>query len=130
MMPIVKIFVRRGKPAKYRKALLDSVHKALVNSIKIPDHDRSQMLFEFEKSGFEAPANKTDNVTMIEIIMFKGRSAVAKKRLYAEIVSNLARKPGIVKDDILVILHEEPLENWGVRGNPADEVDLGFRIDV
>jgi len=33
--------------------------------------------------------------------------------------------------DVLIVLHEPPLENWGVQGGlPAWEVDLGFELDV
>ncbi len=63
--------------------------------------------------------------------MFKGRSFEAKKQLFQAIVDNLAKNPGIKGDDIIIVLHEPPLENWGIRGGkPASEVDIGFRIDV
>ena len=37
---------------------------------------------------------------------------------------------GIAASDILIVLHEPPLENWGVRGVPASELDLGFNLKV
>lgn len=130
-MPLVKIEIRAGKSAEYKKAILDGVHQALVQSIRIPDHDRIQRLYELDAGNFEASPNKTDNITIIEITMFKGRSIKAKKQLYKTIVDNLAKNPGIKGDDITIVLHEPPLENWGIRdGKPAKEVDLGFKLDV
>jgi len=130
-MPLVKIEIREGKSREYKKALLDGVHQALVHSIKIPDYDRTQRLYELDADNFEAPPNKTDNITLIEIVMFKGRSIEAKKQLYKTIVNNLAENPGIKGDDITIVLYEPSLENWGIRGGkPASEVDIGFRIDV
>lgn len=130
-MPLVKIEIRKGKSSEYKKALLDGVHRALVQTIKILDHDRTQRLYELDADNFEASPNKTDNITVIEIVMFKGRSIEAKKQLYKTIVSNLAENPGIKGDDIIIVLHEPSLENWGIRGGkPANEVDLGFKIDV
>ncbi|MBI5680795.1 MAG: tautomerase family protein [Methanobacterium sp.] len=130
-MPLVKIEIRKGKSAEHKKAILDGVHDALVKSIKIPDHDRFQRLYELNNENFESPPNKTDNVTLIEITMFKGRTMSAKKDLYKAIVDNLAKNPGIDGDDIVIILIEPPLENWGIRGGkPANEVDLGFNINV
>jgi phenylpyruvate tautomerase PptA (4-oxalocrotonate tautomerase family) len=130
-MPLVKIEIRKGKSSEYKKALLDGVHRALVQTIKILDHDRTQRLYELDADNFEAAPNKTDNITVIEIVMFKGRSIEAKKQLYKTIVNNLAENPGIKGDDIIIVLHEPPLENWGIRGGkPANEVDLGFKIDV
>ncbi|MDH7576989.1 MAG: tautomerase family protein [Bacillota bacterium] len=55
----------------------------------------------------------------------------AKRKLYQVIVNNLARDPGINGRDIMIVLHEPPLENFGVRGGkPASEVELTHRIDV
>lgn len=113
------------------QALRDGVHSALVQAFKIPEHDRYQILHELDAEHFEAPPAKTEKVTMIEITAFKGRSNEAKKALYGAIVENLAKNPGIMGDDIIIIVHEPPLENWGIRGGkPASEVNVGFKIDV
>jgi len=29
-----------------------------------------------------------------------------------------------------LVVHEIPTENWGIRGVPASEIDLGFEIHV
>ncbi len=130
-MPLVRITIRSGKSSNYRKALLDGAHNALVQAFKIPENDRYQILQEHDPEHFEAPQAKTENITLIEITAFKGRSNEAKKELYRAIVENLAKNPGIKGDDILIIIHEPPLENWGIRGGrPASEVNIGFRVDV
>ena len=130
-MPLVKIDIRKGKSEEYKKAILDGIHDALVEAIKIPDNDRFQRLYELENNNFEAPDGKTDNVTIIEITLFKGRTIDAKKALYKAIIDNLASNPGIDGDDITIVLIEPPLENWGVKGGkPASEVDLGFKINI
>lgn len=127
-MPLVKIEIRKGKSKEYKKALLDGVHPALVQSIRIQDYDRKQRLYELDADNFEAPSG---DITIVEITMFKGRSIKAKKQLFRAIVDNLAENPGIKGDDIIIVLHEPPLENWGIRGGkPACEVDIGFKIDV
>lgn len=49
------------------------------------------------------------------------------RALYREIVSGLAA----AAEDVSIVLHEPPMENWGVRGGvPASEVDVGFRVDI
>ncbi|MGZ7209199.1 MAG: tautomerase family protein [Methanobacterium sp.] len=130
MCPLVKIEILKGKSEEYKKALLDGIHDALVESIKIPDNDRFQRLYELEEDNFEYPDTKTDNVTIIEIVMFQGRSIDSKKALYESIICKLDLDPGIDGEDITIVLHESPLENWGIRGKPASEVDLGFNINV
>ena len=78
-MPLVKIEIRKGKSEEYKKSLLEGVHWALVQALKIPDSDRKQRLYELDADNFE---NNTDNAALIEITMFKGRSFAAKKELY------------------------------------------------
>ncbi|WP_197050470.1 tautomerase family protein [Methanobacterium formicicum] len=130
-MPLVKIEIRKGFSSEYKKAILDGVHQALVDALEIPDSDRFQRIYELDREDFECPPDRTDAVTMIQITMFPGRSFNAKKKLYQAIVKNLGENPGIDGHDILIILLEPPMDNWGIRGGkPASEVDLGFKIDV
>jgi len=130
-MPLVKISLRKGNDADYKRALLDGVHAALVEAFRIPDHDRHQQIYELDESNFEIPPTKSKGFVVIEIIAFRGRSLEAKKRLYSAVVRNLGSSPGISCDDILIILHESPTENWCIReGRPASETGVGFKIDV
>lgn len=123
--------MRAGKPAQYKKALLDGVHQALVETFKIPDYDRNQKIYEFTPENLEIPANKTADCIVIEITAFQGRSMAAKKNLYKNIVDELSARIGIAGDDVTIILQEVPMENWGVRGGmPASEVDIGFKVKV
>lgn len=130
-MPLVKIELVKGKNPEYKKALLNGVHQALVDCFNIPDDDRIQRLYELEKENFEISTNKTENFVLIELTVFKGRSFEAKKKLYEAIVDNLESALGIKRTDVLIVINEPSLENWGVAGGkPASEVDLGFKIDV
>jgi phenylpyruvate tautomerase PptA (4-oxalocrotonate tautomerase family) len=128
-MPLVKVSLLKGRSIEEKKALLDAIHAALLDAFKIPENDRNQRIFEFEPENFDIPEEKTSNYTMIEIDVFPGRSLDAKRKLYQKIVQNLNEQ--IQPNDILVVLKEPPLDNWGVRGGmPASEIDLGFKLDV
>jgi phenylpyruvate tautomerase PptA (4-oxalocrotonate tautomerase family) len=129
-MPLVTITLMKGKSKEFKKTILAEVHEALVAAFKIPDHDRNQRVIEIEPENLEYPAGNTENFMTIELTVFPGRTLHAKKALYHEIVARL-QKLKIPPSDILIILHEPPLENWGIRGGyPASEVNIGFRIDV
>ena len=130
-MPIVRIEIYKGFDSRHKKKILDGVHRALVDSFKILDSDRNQLIYEFDDDSFERSANKSRLFTIIEITVFKGRSREAKRMLYQKIVENLKTSPGIEPKDILITLNEPDLVNWGVNGGKcADETDLGFKIDV
>jgi 4-oxalocrotonate tautomerase family enzyme len=129
-MPLVRVEIEKGNSPEFKKALLDGIHQALVETIKIPDDDRRQRLYELDAEHFEH-TGRSHLYTIIEITMFKGRSNEAKKALYRRVVDLLEVNPGIPANDITIVIHEPPLENWGIRGGyPASEVDLGFKIKV
>ena len=129
-MPLVRIEILEGRPAPERKQLLQAVHAALVEAFGIPEDDRTQRLVEHDPESFEIPPGRSDRYTLVEITAFPGRSPTAKRALYKAIVRNLG-EVGVPADDAFIVLHEPSMENWGIRGGrSADEVDLGFRVDV
>lgn len=130
-MPLVKVEIIEGRSREYKKAILDGIHNALVEVFKIPDDDRIQRLYELSTNNFELASFKSDKFVLIEMTVFEGRSIEAKRALYSGIVRNLDDNPGIQGNDITIVLHEVPLDNWGIRGGkPGSEVDLGFKINV
>lgn len=110
---------------------MDGVHKALADCFKIPDGDRIQRLYELDRDNFEIPPNRTEDFILIELTVFKGRSFETKKKLYNSIVENLENLLGVKRTDILIVINELPLENWGIAGGkPACEVNMGYKIEV
>jgi phenylpyruvate tautomerase PptA (4-oxalocrotonate tautomerase family) len=129
-MPLIRVEIREGWSPAEKAGLLDAMHAAAVEALRIPDEDRTQILTEHPAEAFELPPGKGERFTLAEITMFAGRSLDAKRRLYRAVVTNLGRL-GIPPSDVLIVLHEVPLENWGIRGGtPASDVDLGYEIGV
>ena len=129
-MPLVRLEVREGRSATQKLALLDAVHAALVEALGIPDHDRLQRIVEHAGEDFELPPGSSDDFVLVEVTMFAGRSQQAKRRLYQALVRNFGDL-GVASTDVMVVLHEPPMENWGIRGGQmASEVDLGFQVHL
>ena len=129
-MPLVRIEILEGRSVEERRQLFQAIHEALVATLAIPDDDRTQRIVEYEPANFEIPPGSSDRYTLIEITAFPGRSRSAKAALYEAIVLRLG-DIGIDAGDVSIVLHEPPIENWGVRGGrPADEVDLGYQLDA
>ena len=130
-MPIVRVEMYHGFDAGYKKRILDGVHQALVDSFRIPDADRNQLLYEFDEAHFDRSANKSKSFVIVSITAFKGRSRETKRLLYQKIVENLKLSLGINPNDILITMNEPELVNWGIHGGKcADETDIGFDIVV
>ena len=127
-MPLVHVQLRAGRSAGEKKAILDGIHAALVEAFEIPDVDRNQLVHEYAEGDFEA--RHGPGAVFVELVVFPGRSPDAKRKLYAGIAANLARA-GVEPQRTLVVLHEPPLANWGIRGGrAATDVDIGFKLDV
>jgi phenylpyruvate tautomerase PptA (4-oxalocrotonate tautomerase family) len=129
-MPLVRIEILKGRPAPEKERLLQAVHDALVEAFGIPDGDRTQRLVEHDRENFEIEAGRSEKYTLVEITAFPGRSDGAKRALYKAIVRNLG-SVGVPATDVLIVISEPPMANWGIRGGKsADEVDLGFQVEV
>jgi phenylpyruvate tautomerase PptA (4-oxalocrotonate tautomerase family) len=128
-MPIVKIEVCRSRPTEQITAMINAVYQAQLVAFKLPEDDKQIRYVEHRPECFPVPPGKTENFTFIEFQIFPGRSLAAKRQLYQGVVAGLG-KLGIQPSDITIVLHEPPLENWGLRGLPASEVDLGFNLNV
>lgn len=129
-MPISRIEVRRPRPADEVQALIEALYLAQRAALKVPEGDRHIRYVEHRPEHFAVPPGKSGNFTYVEINLFPGRSLDAKRALYQEIVRRFGEL-GIAPGDILIVLHEPPQENWGIRGGqPACEVDLGFSLKV
>jgi phenylpyruvate tautomerase PptA (4-oxalocrotonate tautomerase family) len=129
-MPLVKIETRRWMTQDAKRAVLNAVHGALVAAFKIPDSDRNQRIIEHDPDDFEASDGKGERYTIVTIDAFAGRSLEAKRQLYRELAERLG-VVGIPPVDLLVVVHDIPLENWGLRGGlAACDIDLGFQVKV
>ncbi|ODT72892.1 MAG: 4-oxalocrotonate tautomerase [Pelagibacterium sp. SCN 63-23] len=128
-MPSTRIETRKGWLGAQKREFVEAVQAALVAGILIPEGDRCVRLAEYDEDAFIVGADKGPRYCVIEISMFSGRSLDAKRRLYAELTTRLAMF-GLAVQDLKVILHEVPRENWGLRGGPGSEIDLGFKVDV
>jgi phenylpyruvate tautomerase PptA (4-oxalocrotonate tautomerase family) len=129
-VPLARIEVRRQRSAEEAQAMIEAVYHALREALKVPEHDRQIRYIEHKPEHFAVPPGRTENYTLVEISMFPGRSAAAKKALFRGIVKRFEAL-GIPPQEVFILLHEPPLENWGLRGGiPASELDLGFNLKI
>lgn len=128
-MPSTRIETRRGWLGERRRDFVEAVQRALLAGILIPETDRCVRLIEIDPDAMIAPPHAGLGYTVIEISLFTGRSLEAKRRLYAAMAEELAPF-GLAAHDIKIILHEVDRQNWGLRGLPGSEIELGFKVDV
>ena len=116
-MPLVRVSIREGQSSEYRAAVGDAIHRAMIDTINVPADDRFQIFTEHRPDGLVFDAGylgitRSEGFLAIQITLNLGRTLDQKRALYARIAANLAEKPGIRPEDVLINLVEVPKENW------------------
>lgn len=126
-MPLIRISMRRGRPASEPAAIVDGVYRALRDTFEVPEndlfavihqHDAGEFVFDATYFGFE----RTAGLVIIQLTVANTRGVTQKKKLYAAIAENLQREPGLKPDDIFISLVEVKREDWSFGGGIAQYV--------
>jgi 4-oxalocrotonate tautomerase len=125
-MPLVRIALREGKPAAYRRAIADEVHRAIVEVASVPELDRFQILTEHAAGDLIYDAaylgvKRTDDIVMIQITLNQ-RSQAVKVAIYKAIAERLKRNPGVRTEDVLISLVPVTPEDWSFGEGKAQYV--------
>ena len=128
-MPLVNIYLQDIWNENQIRAISDDIHESLVNAFKIPNDDYNHRIIKLSGKDFIHSERKTENCIFIEMYIFPGRSREAKQILYEEIFRKMKRH-GIEQNDLIIVLNEPLLVNWGMNGKPGDEIEIGFNLEV
>ena len=125
-MPLVRIAFREGKPAQYRQAVANEVHRALVEAASVPELDRFQILTEHSPGDLiydpdYLDIKRTDDIVMIQITLNQ-RTQQVKVALYKAIADRLAKNPGVRPEDVLISLVPVSPEDWSFGNGKAQYV--------
>ena len=129
-MSQVKIYGHRATLQRQRGALSEAIHAAVVQALSFPPDKRFHRFIELEPEDFIHPADRSENYTIIEISMFVGRTEAAKRELIRGLFREIEARCGIAPQDVEITIFETPKANWGIRGLPADELTLNYRVNV
>jgi phenylpyruvate tautomerase PptA (4-oxalocrotonate tautomerase family) len=115
-VPLVRIDVIKGRTAAQRRSLGDAVHRALVETIGVPEKDRFQVIAEHEANELVYDRDylgikRTDGIVIVQITLSSGRTLEQKRRLYRRITENLAYLD-VRPEDVWINLVETARENW------------------
>lgn len=127
-MPLVRIDLRAGKSAEYRKALGDGVHRALIEAMAVPADDRFQVITEHAPEGLiydpqYLGVRRSDNVVLVQITLSAGRKPQQKRKLFKRMAEILAETLGLEPADLVISLVEVVWENWSFGNGEAQYMD-------
>jgi hypothetical protein len=116
-VPLVRVSLRKGKPAAYRKAILDGIYGAMRSAFEVPEEDRFMVINEHDEADFSYSKTylgiaRTDDLILIQITANNTRTTEKKKAFFRQLVDNLKADPGVRPEDVFINLVEVVPENW------------------
>ena len=116
-MPLVRIDLRRGKPAPYLVALRNGVYEALRETFEVPENDRFILVNQHVADEFDCDPGylgiaRGEDLVIVQIFCANTRGVTQKKALYRCIAAKLAADPGLRTEDVFINLVETARENW------------------
>ncbi|WP_020618288.1 tautomerase family protein [Paenibacillus daejeonensis] len=125
-----KIYGLKDRLNPIKAELSDIIHATVITAFQLPADKRFQRFFPMDREDFYYPEDRSDAYTVIEVSMFEGRSVETKKQFYRLLFQAIQSQLGIDPQDVEITITETPRANWGIRGLPADELNLNYRVDV
>ena len=129
-MAQVKIYGLKSHLDMYKGAISKAVHQSVMSALEYPPEKKFHRFIALDQGDFIYPDDRSEKYIIVELSMFEGRSIGAKKALINQLYSNIGTEAGIGHQDIEITIFETPKENWGIRGMPADELKLGYKVEV
>ena len=116
-MPLVRVSLRKGKPAAYRKAILDGIYQAMISTFNVPNEDRFMVINEHDEPDFSYSPTyfdiaRSDDLILIQLTVSNTRNVEQKKALFRRIVDNVRESPGVRPEDVFINLVEVDPANW------------------
>ena len=128
-MAQVKIYGLRESLAPIRGQLSEAIHACVVEALGLPPEKRFHRFLPLEPEDFVYPAERSKSYTILEIVMFAGRSVETKRALIRLLFERLG-KLGIAPADLEITILEAPRHDWGIRGLPGDALELTYKIET
>ena len=126
-MPFARVTLLKGKPDEYIAAVSDSIHQALVDKYEVPPTDKFQAFHElepgrliFDRHYFGGP--RSDDFLVIAITAGRPRTTATKQAFYKRLVELLGDKPGVRKEDVMVIIGTSERDEWSFSSGEAQMV--------
>ncbi len=129
-MAQVKISGLKKSLNEIKYKLSETIHKTIVKELSFPKEKRYHRFIAFDEENMLFSNTKSDNYTIIEIMMIEGRTKETKKNLIKALFSNIENELGIAKTDIEICIIESPACNWGFSGQTCDEMQLNYKVNV
>jgi Tautomerase enzyme len=116
VMPLLRFDLIEGRSDSEIRKILDVTHEVLLETLKVPTHDRYQIVHEHKRSrmviedtrlGFD----RSDKVILLQVTS-RPRNRTMKEAFYRLLVERLSSSCGIPREDVVVNFVINSDEDW------------------
>ena len=129
-MAQVKIYGLKISLDKIKNELSNIIHECIVESLSFPKDKKYHRFISLQEDEMIFLDDKSEQYTIIEIMMMEGREVETKKNLIKSLFTNIHKKLNIENNDLEICIIESPASNWGFRGMTGDEIKLNYKVKV
>lgn len=119
-MPLVRIDITGPKPHTYKRALLQGARLAVVNALGVPDDRVTVRVIETPVECVDVPASRTPRFTIVEVLLYEGRTPALKTALISALRDIYAENPGIEPSEVTVYIHDASPQDLDVLPGEAE----------
>jgi 4-oxalocrotonate tautomerase len=116
-MPLTQIFFKGDRPENFRRAVSESVHRAMVEAYNVPPSGKFHVMTPVKDGDafFDpnyAGVSRSSNFIFIQLTAADTRNTDQKQAFFKRTVELLGQDPGIRSEDIAIEIVDNAKENW------------------
>jgi 4-oxalocrotonate tautomerase len=128
-MPLVRIDLIEGRGEEDIAAIGESVQRALVETLGVPERDRFQVITEHPRGRLVYdPAylgvERSDDFVLVQVTLSRGRTTGQKQAFYARLAELLGRDARMGPEDLAISIVESTREDWSFGNGVAQYLVL------
>lgn len=126
-MPLARIDLLEGKTPEYRSQVGQTVYRAMLAVLGVPENDLFQVIAEHSKDGLRFDRDylgihRSDDCIFVQITLSSGRSVEQKQHFYKAVADGLHEGLKLRREDVFINLVEVSKENWSFGNGEAQYV--------
>jgi 4-oxalocrotonate tautomerase len=128
-VPLVRIDMLEGRSAQEKAQIADCTHRAMVETLGVPERDRFQIVSEHARESFHfdrayLDIERSGAFVLVGVTLAAGRSAEVKQSFYARLCELLVETVGLREQDLAVCLVENAREDWSFGNGEASYLTI------
>jgi len=105
-MPVVRIDITGQRSPEWKRALMAGARAAVTQALGAGDERVTVRVVETPDECVDLPDCRTRDFTVVEVLMYEGRTPEAKSAFVAALREKYAADPGIPPSEVTVVLRD------------------------